>query len=57
MYESPPSWGNESSNKQSDTSLDTGHRSDGDLLMDVDADITWVELQDQANDRDEWRNQ
>ena len=31
------------------------NRRDGDLLMDVRPDITWDELQAQANNRREWR--
>ena len=31
------------------------NRQEGDILMDVDADLTWDQLQKQARDRDAWR--
>ena len=31
------------------------NRQDGDILMDVDADLTWEQLQKQARDRNAWR--
>ena len=30
-------------------------RQDGDLLMDVDENMSWEELQEATQDRDEWR--
>ena len=31
------------------------NRQEGDILMDVADDLTWVQLQKQAEDKDEWR--
>ena len=32
------------------------NRQEGDILMDVDADLTWEQLQKQTQDKDEWRD-